>query len=265
MRGTVLSAAIAALCIVAVILGFGVWFESHPRDSAPATALDERLARIEERLDRLNQLEMKVHELSALARSATATFPANEVEPSVPDSELIVDSGPKRPAEDALRDLIVQVMEDVGAERIAAQQRRGFQARRDYDAMQDGPYGERNFRMNALTMVLGLTGGQAEEYYDYIVEYNALIQEQREMEKNDDRNRELYQSRRDELSEEFIDIVTGILTPEQTRKFQSLPEFARTPDGPSHISTKVALPPGFVPGEAEALRDASPLQSEGRD
>ncbi len=130
--------------------------------------------------------------------------------------------------------------------------------------MQDGPYGEHNFRMNALTMVLGLSGGQTEEYYDYIVEYNALIQEQREMEKNDDGNRERYQSRRDELSKEFIDIVTtGILTPEQTRKFQNLPEFARKPDGPSHMSTNVAMPPGFIPGEAEALHDASPLQSNG--
>ena len=92
MKGTVLSAAIAASCVVAVILGSGVWFESHPGDSAPATALDERLVRIEEGLDRLNQLEMKVRELSALVRSSAATVPANHVNPPAPENEFIVDS-----------------------------------------------------------------------------------------------------------------------------------------------------------------------------
>lgn len=264
MKATVLSAAIAASCVAAVILGSGVWFEGHPGDAAPATALDERLVRIEEGLDRLNHLEMKVRKLSALAASATSTVPVHPVEPSAPESEFSVGSGSERPAEDALRDLVVQVMEDVGAERIAARQRRGHQVRREYNAMEDGPYGEHSFRMNALTMVLGLSGEQTEEYHNYIVEYNALIQEQREMEKNDRGNRERYQSRRDELREQFSDIATGILTPKQTRTFQNLPKFARRPDGLSHVSTKVAMPPGYTLGGAEALHDESMPQSKGR-
>ena len=93
--------------------------------------------------------------------------------------------------------------------------------------------------------------------------YNALIEEQRELEKNDHGNRKRYERRRNELRAEFIEIVTGMLSEEQAQQFQNLPEFARKPDGPSHMSTNVAMPPGFIPGEAEAFHDAPRLQSEG--
>jgi len=82
--------------------------------------------------------------------------------------------------EEELRGWVAQVIEDERQSRDERRQSERRERAREFEAMREGPYGERNFRVNSMAKKLGLDDAQKDFYHELLTRYgdehNALRQ-----------------------------------------------------------------------------------------
>ena len=223
--------------------------------------LDERLARLEDRLRDLDALDSRVSLLAErVAGGGADAGPGGSAAAGATSGEgegradpVLADAGGAPEREDVLRTFVRDVIEEERVERQAAERRRAEERAREIAALHEGPYGEHNFKVNSMAERLGLSDSQAQHYYSNLVTYNALIAEARQLERTDPDNREVYRSRRSDLRREFSNVVENVMTLEQSELYAQLPEFEQRPDGrPAHVTLfSTTSTGGAAPGEFE--------------
>ncbi len=249
MKSLVLSILVVSGLAGAIVIG--TTLDDHPSgfqdtalDGVAVARLSARLESIEKRLETLGQLESRLDSIAiAVSRSRSpvggdtvrgdaTTLVAGEESVA---RELNSEEG------EALHDYIVQVMEEVRDEQIAAQRRRAEERNREFMALHEGPYGNHNFRVNSMAKRLDFSDDQRELYYVNLVEYTNLIQQSREQESQDKENRQRYRDQRKVLRTEFAQVIAASLPLEQAEVFTSLPEHEQRPDGSARYTTSIRM------------------------
>jgi len=215
-------------------------------------ALEKRLDGIEARLEGLDRLEAEVRRLAGAAggspaaseeRSpgedgpALAGADAGEApeeaggEPEPEAVRAVAAAIRSTGGEEGLRRYIARVVDEQRTEREAAAVRRIEERRQELLALQEGPYGKHNYRVNSMAKRLGFSDAQKAVYYSNLVEYSGRIDALREQEKADAANAQRYRDARAEARKEFAGVIVSTLTPQQAETFKALPEFEQRPDG----------------------------------
>lgn len=223
-----------------------------------------RLESLEQRLGSLDQLERRLDQLAGQVATVDASHRTDPTKRASAEERSEPAKGRRAPRDDEeLRDYIVRVMDDVREEKLAEQRRQAEERRRELIALNDGPYGVHNFKVNTMAKRLELSDRQKEHYYLNLVEYNQLIQRSRENESQDKENRQQYRDERKRIRGEFSQVILSSLTPQQAETFSSLPSHEQQPDGSAgyRYITSFTTVPGMAPAQGEAILDFVPEEA----
>ncbi len=211
-------------------------------------ALEEELAtvnhRLEEVLDRIERIEAS--RARAPRGSAVAVAEGDEAAEGELRSEGGVEGAKNASAgarmdllaalagegEEAqqFRDIVSQAIDHDRTRRSEEQQRRMEDRRREIEEMNQGPFGNFNFRVNSIGKKLNLTDGQKLRYHELLADYSGRIEEMRRtVNREDPEAYKAYRERKKLTQDEFEGLVIQSLTYPQAEAYKGLPSFEKAP------------------------------------
>lgn len=253
MKQVILSLVLAsALFALAGALFFARSVASGP-DSASVRKYDQIAAHVEGEVaalkGRLEELERMLSSTASEERSRAGgygTLGANLQAGAVPaDAGTSSAEGGAEPGKkeggkalaslaahesDDLRNFVQQVIQEEREERRREDQRKLAERQEELAALQKGPYGQFNYRMNTMGKRLDLNEVQKQRYHEFLADYSTRIEEIRKnLDRQDPVAYKSYQERKKQLISEFDGLVIQSLTPFQSQEYQEMTSHEKSP------------------------------------
>ena len=166
-------------------------------------------------------------EATARGGASTSGPDAEPAESVKKDENLLALLGEERAQE--LRGLVSEVVKEEREQRHAQDRETALAARKDFEELSQGPYGQWNHRINSLARKLNLTEAQKQRYHELLLEYTRRWKELREgQDRSDPEARKAYREKRGQLQDEFNGSVVVSFNPQQAEAYNELPPMEKT-------------------------------------
>jgi len=215
--------------------------------------LARALDRIESALDARSSRDTATSDASRAASSGTplvdATAPALDAdsESAVALAATLAESDDVDEAAGRLRDVVFHLIEEERELQRQKAQEAADRQRKEWQEMNEGPWGNYNFKVNSLAKQLDLDDEQKRYYHDVLVRHADLITQAKSgVDWQDAEARSTFQTRQQELVRSFHEAVVAGLSVEQAKSYEEIPEWQRQPDQRAKQTSFGAGPPGVV-------------------